>query len=151
MMLKIVKVEQNSDFPPQIPEEDFLKFLYNHLGKYGDELDDIKNAIDYAFSSEKGKGGFVLVALKDDSVVGGVVVNDTGMSGYIPEHILVYIATHRNHRGKGIGTELMIKIKEECAGNIALHVEYDNPAVNLYRKVGFTSKYMEMRHSCKDT
>jgi ribosomal protein S18 acetylase RimI-like enzyme len=30
-------------------------------------------------------------------------------------------------------------------GNIALHVEPDNPAKILYEKLGFTNKYLEMR------
>jgi ribosomal protein S18 acetylase RimI-like enzyme len=32
-------------------------------------------------------------------------------------------------------------------GDIALHVEYDNPAKNLYERAGFTSKYIEMRYN----
>ena len=68
------------------------------------------------------------------------------MSGYIPEHILVYITTHKDYRGQGIGTKFMEKIIDECSGDIALHVEYDNPANFLYKKVGFNSKYKEMRY-----
>jgi GNAT superfamily N-acetyltransferase len=149
-MVKIIKIEKNSDFPKLVSKKSFVTFLYNHLGKYGDKKEDIEKAIDYAFSSEEGKGGFILIMLQDFILVGGIVVNNTGMSGYIPEHILVYIVTHTNHRGKGIGSTLMEKLKEECSGNIALHVEYENPAVNLYKKAGFTSKYMEMRYNHKD-
>jgi ribosomal protein S18 acetylase RimI-like enzyme len=39
----------------------------------------------------------------------------------------------------------MKKAIESAKGNIALHVEPDNPAAHLYRKLGFTSKYLEMR------
>ena len=58
---------------------------------------------------------------------------------------LVYIATHKNHRGKGIGKGLMQKTIDLAEGSIALHVEPDNPARFLYEKVGFSSKYIEMR------
>jgi ribosomal protein S18 acetylase RimI-like enzyme len=34
---------------------------------------------------------------------------------------------------------------EHTQGNIALHVEPDNPARKLYEKLGFTNKYLEMR------
>jgi ribosomal protein S18 acetylase RimI-like enzyme len=34
---------------------------------------------------------------------------------------------------------------ELADGDIALHVEPDNPARILYEKLGFTNKYLEMR------
>ena len=72
-------------------------------------------------------------------------INKTGMSGYIPENILVYIAVDNSQRGKGYGKILMNKAIELSEGNIALHVEKDNPARFLYEKVGFTNPYLEMR------
>lgn len=147
---EIVKIKHSKEFPTNTNKQQFIDFLYHHLGQYGDKKADIERAIDYAFSSDKGKGGFLLIGYQKDAIVGGAVVIDTGMSGYIPEHILVYITTHEKHRGKGIGTEILEKIFHECSGNIALHVEYDNPAVRLYEHVGFTSKYAEMRYQQKD-
>ena len=67
------------------------------------------------------------------------------MSGFIPEHILVYIAVHAEYRGQGLGKQLMEHIIEATDGDIALHVEADNPAKHLYEKYGFTNKYLEMR------
>ncbi|MDX5426634.1 MAG: GNAT family N-acetyltransferase, partial [Bacteroidota bacterium] len=34
-------------------------------------------------------------------------------------------------------------------GNVALHVEPDNPAKYLYENIGFTNKYLEMRYQKK--
>lgn len=67
------------------------------------------------------------------------------MEGYIPEHILVYIQVNKSHRGIGIGKKIINFIKENCAGDISLHVEMDNPAKNLYKKLGFKIEYLEMR------
>jgi [ribosomal protein S18]-alanine N-acetyltransferase len=122
-------------------------FLYKHLDEFGDEKEDILKCIDYALDDNLKPGGFVLVAHdKDkDRVVGAVVVNRTGMEGYIPENILVYIAMHKDYRGQGIGKKLMQKAIDAADGNIALHVEPENPAVHLYKKLGFTNKYLEMR------
>jgi len=39
----------------------------------------------------------------------------------------------------------MQKAIELTKGSIALHVEPDNPARFLYEKVGFSTKYIEMR------
>jgi len=124
---------------------EIAEFLEEHLGKYGDPLEDIINSIDYAFSKEKGKGGFVLVLHDGEDILGSVVVNDTGMEGYIPEHILVYIAVDKKLRGQGLGSRLLKETIDRCDGDISLHVEYDNPAKKLYERLGFKSKYAEMR------
>jgi len=67
------------------------------------------------------------------------------MKDYIPENILVYIAINNSQRGKGYGKKLMEKAISSVEGNIALHVEPNNPAKALYEKLGFTNKYLEMR------
>ncbi len=128
---------------------DYVDFLHKHLGKYGDEKELIEQSIDYAMDSEEGKGGFVVGGYIDNQLVGCVVINDTAMKGYIAQHMLVYIAVHKDYRGKGLGRKLLDKVVELCSGNIALHVEYDNPARFLYRRLGFKSKYAEMRYEQK--
>src|SRR6056297_1402912 len=135
----------NMDFE----KDDYVDFLHKHLGQYGDDKELIEQSIDYAMDSEEGKGGFVVGGYFDDKLVGCVVINDTAMKGYIAQHMLVYIAVHREFRGKGLGRKLLDKVVELCSGNIALHVEYDNPARFLYRRLGFKSKYAEMRYEQK--
>jgi len=115
------------------------------LEKDGDPMPHSQVASDYACSSHKGKGGFVVIARLKNEIVGAVVINQTGMSGYIPENILVYIAVNSEVRGMGIGHQLMQKAIDLAKGDIALHVEADNPARKLYERLGFTNKYLEMR------
>lgn len=126
-------------------ETQILHFLFEHLDQFGDAKQDIQKAIDYALKRKDRPGGLILTANDDQTIVGAVVLNKTGMEGYIPENILVYIATHNQYRGKGIGKKLMQLAIEQSEGNIALHVEPDNPARKLYEKLGFTNKYLEMR------
>ncbi len=136
----------NSSNP--ITEEErmeIIDFLYTHLDKFRDTKEAIGKAIAYALSETAGPGGFVLRGKLQDEIAGAVVVNRTGMGGYIPENILVYIAVDEKFRGKGYGRELMNKAIDIAEGDVKLHVEYDNPARFLYEKLGFTSKYMEMR------
>ena len=82
---------------------------------------------------------------EEDRIKGAVVINRTGMNGYIPENILVYIAIDKNSRGEGLGKRLMQEVIEHADGDIALHVEANNPAKILYEKLGFTNPYLEMR------
>jgi GNAT superfamily N-acetyltransferase len=122
-----------------------VDFLHDHLDEFGDSKEDINRAVDYAMSSYPMAGGFILTAEENGHIIGTVVMNKTGMKGYIPENILVYIAVHRDNRGKGFGKELMNKALVYTKGDIALHVEPENPAKFLYEKIGFDNNYLEMR------
>jgi GNAT superfamily N-acetyltransferase len=144
-MLEYKIIRKESDFQPDFPRDEFINFLYNHLEKFGDSKEAISKSIDYAFSEDKGKGGFLLIAYNDNKIVGELVMNRTGMGEYIPENILVYVAVDSALRGNGYGGEICKKAIETSEGNVALHVEYDNPAKRLYERIGFTTKYAEMR------
>lgn len=120
-------------------------FLHEHLGKYGDSKGAIEKCLNYALGISDPRGGNILLALNDDEIAGIVVTNQTGMKGYIPENVLVYIAVNSAFRGQGIGGKLLQHIKKVTKGDIALHVEPDNPAVRLYERVGFENPYLEMR------
>ncbi|KGO81892.1 GNAT family acetyltransferase [Flavobacterium beibuense F44-8] len=150
-MIKIQKYHPNESMNDELQKE-VVNFLYKSLEQYGDPEDDINKAVNYALNknNEKDKttGGLVLTARleENNAVVGAVVINETGMGSYIPENILVYIATDPNQRGKGIGKKLMQEALESSKGDVALHVEPDNPAKKLYENLGFTNKYLEMRY-----
>lgn len=131
--------------PSEIEKKKIVEFLHEHLQQYGDPKADILKCINYAVKETMSFGGFVLISYDGLNMTGVVIVNKTGMGGYIPENILVYIATHKDYRGKGIGKKLMEETLNFAKGDIALHVEHNNPAKQLYEKVGFTNPYLEMR------
>lgn len=120
-------------------------FLHTHLEQYGDDINAITKAINYAAEKHNGRGGYVFTLHDENTLIGAVVINKTGMGDYIPENILVYIATHNAYRGQGLGRKIMTYAIDNCEGDIALHVEKDNPAKFLYEKLGFTNPYLEMR------
>lgn len=126
-------------------KNEIAAFLYTHLGKYGDSKEDILKAIDFSVKETASFGGFTLVYRTGDTIAGVVVVNQTGMEGYIPENVLVYIATHPDFRAMEIGTALMNEAIQLTKGDIAVHVEPDNPVRHLYHRLGFKNKYLEMR------
>lgn len=137
--------EQN--IPSEKIQADIVDFLFESLEQYGDPKSDIQKCLDYALAKNNKPGGNLIIAENSETqkIAGAVIVNKTGMEKYIPENILVYIATDKNLRGQGVGKSLMEKAISESEGDIALHCEPENPAKYLYEKLGFTSKYLEMR------
>lgn len=141
MQLTIFKDKDLND----VAIEKVAQFLFVNLEHFGDPLDEIIECLLYIKNNFN--GGHVIVAMENEEIVGAVVTNKTGMKKYIPENILVYIAVDSKVRGRGIGKLLIDKVKEVVKGDIALHVEPDNPALRLYRREGFENKYLEMRLS----
>ena len=139
-------IENDTDQSPPFTREQIADFLHTHLDEFGDPKDDILKAIAYAMGDNPGQDGFIYLAHEKGRIYGAVIMNATNMSGYIPEYILVYIAVDREARGKGVGKSLMKGVIDHAEGDIALHVEPDNPARHLYTKIGFTNKYLEMRY-----
>lgn len=144
-MLQIEKITKNEEFT-KISREEFIDFLFTHLDRFGDPKEDINRCLDYAFSDNKAEGGFALAAYYEGKLVGALIMNRTGMSGYIPDNILVYVAVDASYRGQGFGRKIVEESFKHAEGKVKLHVEYDNPAKRLYERIGFTSKYAEMRY-----
>lgn len=126
-----------------------VDFLFNSLEKYGDPKVQIAKAIGYAQGEYPSFGGFVRVVLKGESIVGALVMNRTGMEGYIPSNILVYVAISPSERGNGLGKRLIQSSIDDTTGGVALHVDSENPARSLYERMGFVNKYLEMRHEAQ--
>lgn len=140
-----ITIYDEANRPKENEKNEIVDFLFENLEAYGDPKTDILKALNYAVKDIQSPGGFVML-LNDNGVIkGATIVNHTGMGGYIPENILVYIATHKKHRGEGLGKTLMKQIISHAQGDIALHVEANNPAKYLYEKCGFTNPYLEMR------
>lgn len=140
-----IEILSSFDQATYLQKKEIVDFLFVQLEQFGDPIDHILKCLDYALDQAGDKGGFVVMAREHGGLVGAVVVNKTGMSGYVPENILVYIAVDASQRGKGVGKTLMKTAIDLAHGDIALHVEPDNPAKKLYEKLGFTNKYLEMR------
>lgn len=139
------KIFDSLSKPSELEKKEIINFLYDNLEQYGDPKKDIQKAIEYSIKEITSFGGFTMLITDDNNIVGVTVINETGMGGFIPENILVYIATHKEYRGKGLGKKLMKNAIDYCSGDIALHVEANNPAKHLYEKLGFTNPYLEMR------
>lgn len=125
------------------------KFIHEHSENKSDTRKAIRKSLDYAAKERAGLGGYVFTVSNNKEITGALVVNKTGMDDYIPENVIVYVVTHQDYRRQGIAKKLMTRAIEHCKGDIALHVTHDNPAKNMFEKMGFTNPYLEMRFKKK--
>lgn len=125
--------------------DELAEFLHHSLKPYQDTVADIRRGLRDAFREMDGGTGFVLIAEQQEEPVGALVMLRTGMAGYIPANLLLFVAVSPDKRGEGIGKQLVKRALELADGDVKLHVEYDNPAKGLYEAIGFETKYAEMR------
>jgi ribosomal-protein-alanine N-acetyltransferase len=133
------------EFPDWLTIDSLAEFVHENIKPYEDRLADTRRAVEIAIDPDGAKGAFILVAEADRKPVGALIMHRTGMKGYIPENILLMVCVHPSARGLGVGGRLIRTGIETADGDVKLHVEYDNPAKQVYEKLGFTTKYAEMR------
>lgn len=145
--LKIREAHCPTDLPDWLSMETLSVFLHENLKPYEDTLEDTRRGVRDALLPESPLQGFVLLAIHEERLLGALVMLRTGMRGYIPPYLLLFVAVDESRRGAGTGTALIRAAFDRCDGDIKLHVELENPALRLYRRLGFASKYAEMRWS----
>jgi ribosomal protein S18 acetylase RimI-like enzyme len=73
---------------------------------------------------------------------GGVAIGRLYLARWASEHRIVDIALLPQHRGAGLGTALLRDLLDEAAlagKAVTIHVEKFNPALTLYRRLGFVA------------
>ena len=62
---------------------------------------------------------------------------------WLNQHRIIDIAFLPEHRGKGLGEPLLRDLMDEaaaCGKDVSIHVEKFNPAMRLYRRLGFKTE-----------
>lgn len=122
--------------------------VVNFLCQYTENASkpNVREAVEYAIKNKPSFGGFVLTAHHGRQLFAVVVVNRTGMEGYNPNNLFVYVTFHEDYRND---ETLMLQVLKRAIdltdGDIALHVEPKNPVLRLYKKMGFEAQYLELR------
>src|SRR4051812_15524272 len=78
-----------------------------------------------------------LVALRGDEAIGRLY-----LERWPSEHRIIDIAFLPEHRGQGFGEAVLRDLMDEaaaCGKAVSIHVEKQNPAMRLYRRLGFVS------------
>ena len=143
--LSFHKVSAEAEWPAWARREQVVEFIHQTMNPWQDSNEDIAGAMDYAMSSESRAGGFVMLAQHAGKLAGALVMLNTGMGGYVPEHLLLFVCIDPQLRGQGFGEKLLRCSLDECDGAVKLHVDFGNPAARLYERMGFIHCYNEMR------
>jgi ribosomal-protein-alanine N-acetyltransferase len=110
------------------------------------EKQSVREAVEYAIKHKPSFGGFILTVHQCRQIIAAVVVNRTGMEGYNPHNLFVYVTVHKDFRHDEAMMQYLLKRAIDHAdGDIALHVPPGHPALKLYRKMGFKSQLLELR------
>jgi ribosomal protein S18 acetylase RimI-like enzyme len=79
-----------------------------------------------------------LVTMRDGEDIGRLYIER-----WPTQHCLIDIAFLPQHRGKGLGEALLRDLMDEAAAagrTVSIYVEKFNPAMRLYRRLGFTTE-----------
>ena len=137
--------QTENELPEWMNVSDIVCFLQANLIPFDDPKNVISAAVDYALSSYPGGKGFILLATLDKKILGVIVCIQLDKVGIIPENLIVYVCVHQNYREKGLGARLIRESIDCSEGDVKMHVEKTNPAIKLYKKLGFKDDYIEMR------
>lgn len=138
--------QTESELPKWLSVYDIAKFLQTNLVPFEDPKEVIFTAVDYALSVHPDGKGFILLTTIAEKLLGVVVCIQIDKVGIIPENLIVYVCVHQNYRGRGLGSRLIQEAIDCADGDVKLHVEKTNPAIKLYKKLGFKDDYIEMRY-----
>ncbi|MEZ5063660.1 MAG: GNAT family N-acetyltransferase [bacterium] len=142
--VRIGSYATEEDLPSQISIGRLATFLHEVMTPFEDSMDATERGITDALTKD---GGFVVLARHEKELLGALVMVPTEMAGYVPENLLLFVGVSPKARNRGIGGRVCRHAIRECQGAVKLHVEPDNPAARLYERLGFRSKYLDMRLS----
>ena len=90
-------------------------------------------------------GGFIMLAYEGLDIVGGVVVNKTGMYANLPTNVLVYFTLKDFTTYKEIAEDLLKRAIDHSQGEISVFWTPDNPMFNFLKDRGFVENTTELR------
>jgi ribosomal-protein-alanine N-acetyltransferase len=123
--VRIHYVTSVDGFPHKIDIKRLMVFLHERLKPYEVTSEDIEQGIREALTATGREGGFVLIAELKGRIAGALVMQKTGMKGYIPENTLLFVAVSPEERGNGMRRKIVEYALDKAEGSVKLHVEYD--------------------------
>ena len=100
------------------------KAIIGFLSQYSEatwmDTSAIQQAVDYAIKETPSFGGFIVTAEEDQQILAALIVNKTGMQGYMPQYIAVLKSILPKYKNSTIIKELTNQAITLTKGDIAM-------------------------------
>ena len=97
-----------------------IRFLIQHQENLSLKEEVITHLVNYAFKETSSFGGFIVTEEENEEILGAMVVNNTGMKGYMPNNLIVASAFLPTSGKQGSMKRLLQKIMYLTRGDTAL-------------------------------
>lgn len=125
-------------FPPLSlrKKTELIKFLSDYPENRELNSSTLVHLIDYALKEIHSFGGFIVTEEKDKEIIGAMVVNNTGMHGYMPNNLIVASAFVPGLLKTGSKKRLIQKIMYITKGDTAYLINNDIEKEVLPKNLG---------------
>lgn len=117
-------------------KSEIISFLNNHPDNPFLDRSTITHLVDYALKEISSFGGFVVTEEEDKKIIGAMVVNNTGMEGYMPNNLIVASGFLPGRQKAGIKKRILQKILYLTKGDTALMIQSPACRKSIPKNIG---------------
>jgi len=104
----------------------------------------INQAVDYAIKEIPSFGGFIVTAEENHQIIAALIVNKTGMQGYMPQNIAVLNAVLPAYKNSTIIKDIKAKAMVLTRGDIAMVVNNKGVKDMEFQNMAVEAKYKQL-------
>jgi hypothetical protein len=121
-----------------------IKFLEYHLGVSKAK---IEMAVEYAIKDCPSFGGLILVVSRAEEPVAVAIIHKSGANGHQAKHTLAYYAISERFQTEEFVSDFFDKLINLSNGDLAIHIDANDPVSGIFQKLGFKQHRVEYRFS----
>lgn len=129
-----VVLYQATNRPSFIEKQQIIDFILLNSNNSDLEENHVLKSIEYATKECQSFGGFVILQKMDGKIVSAAILNQTGMEGYLPENLVVFVAFDNKHKTTELESNLFNYILRHAKGEVAIKVSVDEEYKTLNGK-----------------
>jgi len=124
------------------------KAIVGFLSQYSEatwlDKNAIGQAVEYAIKEIPSFGGFIVTAEDNHQIIAALIINKTGMQGYMPQNIAVLNAVLPAYKSSAVLKEIKAKAMVLTRGDIAMVVNNQSVKDMELQNMALEAKYMQL-------